>query len=241
MSMGWTTDRRAWRAARQRPTCAGKCRNSRCRGKLASVALLSLLLGVFVLAFNPVARAEVGEIRIGIQPGLIHLPWNVMAHEHLIERRAAQAGLGELTVKWFSFAGGAALNDAILSNSVDFAETGPPSLVILWAKTHGNFKGLAGSGASPMVLVTRNPDVRTIKDFTERDRIAVPAVKTSTQAILLAMAAEAAFGPGNHTRLDPLTITRSHPDAVMALSNPSNEIDSHFSTPPYLYRELAMP
>ena len=42
-------------------------------------------------------------------------------------------------------------------------------------------------------LNTANPDIKSIKDFTERDRIAVPSIKVSVQAVLLQMAAAAAI------------------------------------------------
>ena len=40
----------------------------------------------------------------------------------------------------------------------------------------------------PYVLVTRNPNVKTIADFTENDKIALPAVKLTGHAIALEMA-----------------------------------------------------
>ena len=207
----------------------------------SKLLLLYAICSLTIWANAAPAGAEVGTVRFGIQAGLIHLPFAIMQHEQLIEKHAREAGLGDIKVEWFRFAGGAALTDAVLSNSVDFAETGPPSLIILWAKTSGKYKGLGAAGASPMVLVTRNPNVHSIKDFTEKDRIAVPAVKVSTQAIILKIACEAAFGPGNQGKLDGLTVTLSHPDAVLALGENHGEIDSHFSTPPYLYAELANP
>jgi len=203
--------------------------------------IFSVLSCVGMLILVAPASAEVDRVRIGVQPGLTHLPWAVIEHERLIERRAKEAGLGDVKVEWFHFAGGAALNDGMLSGGLDFAETGPPSLVILWAKTRGGYKGLGASGASPMVLVTRNPSVHSIKDLTEKDRIALPAVKTSTQAIVLAMAAEKVFGIGNQAKFDPLTVTRSHPDAMAALLDTRSEINGHFSLPPYLYQELETP
>ena len=206
--------------------------------KIGSAMTLGCMLAAMLAGQ---AGAEVDKVRVGVQPGLTHLPWAVIEHERLIERRAKESGLGEIKVEWFHFAGGAALNDGMLSGSLDFAETGPPSLIILWAKTKGGYKGLGASGASPMVLVTRNPGVHSIKDLTEKNRIALPAVKTSTQAIVLAMAAEKTFGVGNHAKFDALTITRSHPDAMAALLDTRSEIDSHFSLPPYLYRELETP
>jgi NitT/TauT family transport system substrate-binding protein len=93
----------------------------------------------------------------------------------------------------------------------------------------------------PLYLVTRNPAVKTIKDFTDKDRIALPAVKVSVQAVILQMAAEQAFGAGQQNRLDPWTVTLSHPDAMQALLSGQSEIDAHLGSPPFQYQELARP
>src|ERR1019366_8737918 len=119
--------------------------------------------------------------------------------------------------------------------NLDFAATGIPSFLTLWSRGRGKLdvKVLASYGYSPIVLVTRDPNVHTVRDFSEHDRIALPAVRISVQAILLQMAVEKAFGPGEYARLDALTISRSHPDAVAAVLG-NTEINSHFTVPPYL-------
>jgi NitT/TauT family transport system substrate-binding protein len=89
----------------------------------------------------------------------------------------------------------------------------------------------------PLYLNSRNPAVKTVKDFTDTDRIALPGVKSSIQAVTLQMAAEQAFGPGNFAKLDSLTVTRSHPDAQAALLG-NTEINAHFSSPPFQYQQL---
>jgi NitT/TauT family transport system substrate-binding protein len=93
----------------------------------------------------------------------------------------------------------------------------------------------------PIYLNTRNPNVKTIKDFTDKDRIALPAVKSSIQAITLQMAAAAMFGTENAAKLDPLTVSLSHPDAMNALLSGISEIDSHFGSPPFQDLELKDP
>ena len=90
----------------------------------------------------------------------------------------------------------------------------------------------------PLYLNTINPNVKTIKDFTDKDRIALPAVKVSIQAITLQMAAEKAFGPGQHGKLDPLTVTLSHPDGMAAMMSGRSEITAHFTSAPFMYQEL---
>jgi NitT/TauT family transport system substrate-binding protein len=187
------------------------------------------------------ARAEASEIRIGVQFGLTYLPLTIMHQEHFLEQQAKAAGLGDVKVTWVQAAGGDSLNDGLLSGNLDVASSGYTSFLILWSKTKGRLaKGLFCYGHTPFTLVTRNPDVKTVADFSDKDRIAVPAVRSSLQAIYLQMAAEKAFGAANLTQLDHLTISRSHPDAMAGLLG-NTEIDSHFSVPPYTERELAAP
>lgn len=77
---------------------------------------------------------------------------------------------------------GTALNDALFSGSVQVATGGLPPSPLVWAKTQGNFgvKGLSPFNSMPRYLNTRNPEVKTIKDFTDKDRIA----KSSLQVTL---------------------------------------------------------
>jgi NitT/TauT family transport system substrate-binding protein len=202
-----------------------------------------LAAGLLLAAYAGAARAEVSTVRIAQQFGLTYLPLVVMQHDQLIEKNAAAAGLGDVKVEWSKFAGGNVMNDALLSDNLDFAATGMPSFLILWDKAKGilDVKGLCSYGSTPLYLVTRNPKVKTIRDFTEADRIAVPAVKSSVQAILLQMEAEKAWGPGQYAKLDGLTISRGHPDAYTALVSGNSEITAHFSAPPYEQLELAQP
>src|SRR6201999_3777534 len=82
-------------------------------------------------------------------------------------------------------------------------------------------------------------NVKTIKDFTEKDKIALPAVKSSIQAITLQMAAEKVFGPGQQGKLDPLTVTLGHPDGMAQMMGGKSEITGHFTSAPFMYQELA--
>ncbi len=86
--------------------------------------------------------------------------------------------------------------------------------------------------------MTRNPNVKTVKDFTDKDKIALPAVKVSIQAVTLQMAAEKAFGEGQQNKLDHLTVSMSHPDAQTALLSGRSEITAHLGSPPFQYQEL---
>lgn len=208
--------------------------------KRAALALAALA-GLSGTALTGPASAEVSEIRITRQPSIVYLPLVVMEQEKLIEKHAERAKLGPLKATWITFTSGGASTDALLAGSVDLVTSGCSNMLLLWDRTRGEVKGVAGASAIPMVIVTRNPNIKTIADFTDRDRIAVPTLKVSMQATVLHLAAEKAFGMEGRDKLDPLTVQLGHPDAAAALLNPSHEVNSHFSLPPYLNLELADP
>jgi NitT/TauT family transport system substrate-binding protein len=186
------------------------------------------------------ARAEVAELRITKQPSIIYLPVVIMEQQKLVEKHAKAAGL-DLRANWMTFTSGGASTDALLSGNVDLVTSGATNMLLLWSRTGGQVKGVSGVAAMPMLLYTRNPDVKTIKDFTEKDKIAVPTIKVSTQATILHIAAENLLGPGGPEKLDKFTIQLGHPDAFTQVLNPSLEVNSHFGAPPYQYEALKKP
>ncbi len=200
---------------------------------------------VFALALSAAAlpaRAELTEIHVAEQYGISYLPLMVMQDQKLIEKHAKAEGI-DVKVAWSKFAGGNVMNDALLSGSLQFASGGVGPLITLWAKTHGNLdvKAVAAINSMPLYLTSSNPAVKTIKDFTDKDRIALPAVKVSIQAVTLQMAAEKAFGAGQEHKLDHLTVSLSHPDAMTALLSGKSEITAHFGSPPFQEQELEHP
>jgi NitT/TauT family transport system substrate-binding protein len=133
------------------------------------------------------------------------------------------------------------MNEAIISGNLDFASGGVGPLLTIWNKTRGNLgvKGVAAINAMPNDLNSNNPNVKTLKDFTDKDRIALPGVKVSIQAVTLQMAAEKVFGPGQYDKLDSLTVTLGHPDGMAQLLSGNSEITAHFTSAPFMYQELA--
>ncbi len=193
-----------------------------------------------VLLFATAARAEVTELRITKQPGIIYLAPIVMEQQKLVEKEAAKLGL-KLETRFITFGGGGAATDALLSGNVDVVTTGASNMLLLWDRTKGQVKGLAGSSATPMWLVSNNPAVKTVRDFTEKDRIAVPTVKISSQAIILQIAARKLYGDADFAHFDAMTVTLGHPDAQAALTNASGSLTGHFSGAPYQAAEAATP
>ncbi len=202
--------------------------------------LLTLIMGVlaFVAATSLPATAEVREVRIAKQYGLGYLPLIIMEEQRLIEKHTRAAGLGDVKVTWATLGGGSAMNDALLSNSVDYISSGVAPLVVLWDKSKGAVKGVSALISTPNYLNSNNPAVKSIRDLTDKDRIALPSVKVSIQAIILQMAAAKEFGQNDFTKLDRLTVTMKHPDAMAALLSGRSEITGHLSSPPFMFQEL---
>ncbi|ATQ73326.1 nitrate ABC transporter substrate-binding protein [Massilia violaceinigra] len=190
------------------------------------------------LACNP-ARAE-GRIRIAEQFGIVYLLLNVAQDQKLIEKHGRKQGV-EIDVDWVKLSGGAAINDALLSGSIDIASAGIGPLLTVWDRTAGkqNVKGVASLGNFPYYLISTNPNVKTIADLSEKDRIALPAVTVSVQARILQMAAAKQWGTAEFKKLDRLTQALPHPDAAAAIIAGQTEINAHFATPPYQEQELA--
>jgi NitT/TauT family transport system substrate-binding protein len=203
--------------------------------------LKKLLLALLLASAGMPALAEVKEVNVAQQYGVSFLPLIVMERNKLVEKHAKATGLGEVRVSWTKVAGPSVINDGLITGNVHFAATGAPSMITLWDKTKGAVKGVASMTTYPLYLITRDPDVKSVTDFSEKDKIAVPSIKVSTQAILLQMAAAKAFGPDQYARLDTLTVGLSHPDAMLALMNNTGGVNSHFTSSPFYEQEMKVP
>src|SRR5215468_8286582 len=183
------------------------------------VTILSCAAGA-LLAAVAAAAAQVPEVRFARQFSMSYLQFNLMERQHLVEKHAKAAGIAEVKVVWATFNSPAAMNDALLSGSVDIVSGGVPGLLTIWARTHGSanaVKGVAAFSSQPILLNTSNPRIKSLSDYTDKDKIAVPAVKVSVQAMMLQMAAAKEWGQANYAKLDPITVGMSPPDATVAL------------------------
>ena len=141
-----------------------------------------------------------------------------------LARRSASRRCPALPPNGSIFSGGGAQTDALLAGSVDIVNTGTGNLLLLWDRTRGGVKGIVATSAQPMTLISRDPKIKSIKDFGPNDKIAVPTVKVSTQAIVLQIAAAEAFGADQWSKLDANTVQLGHPDADVAMTNAQHEV-----------------
>ena len=195
------------------------------------------IIAAVLLLLPLAARAEVSELRITRQPSILYLGPIIMEQHGLVEANAAKLGVPGLTTKWIVFSSGGSATDTLLAGNVDVVTTGLSNMLLLWDRTRGGVKGLGAAAVLPMWVVSRNPAVKSLRDLSANDRIGVPTVKVSIQAILLQMAARKLFGDGDVGHFDALEVTMGHPDAAAALIAGGGGITAHFSAPPYQEEE----
>src|SRR5262249_7729631 len=95
--------------------------------------------------------------------------------------------------------------------------------------------------AGSMYVNSRIPTVKSLRDFTEKDKIALPGIKTSYAAVVLQMLVAKEFGDTNYAKLDPLTVGMPYPEAVAAPLSGKTEITAHVPPPPFNTIELDNP
>ncbi|MCS3835448.1 NitT/TauT family transport system substrate-binding protein [Pseudomonas sp. JAI111] len=200
----------------------------------ASVAAVSVLL-------SPAVQAE-GKISIAQQFGIGYLILDVVRDQQLIEKHGKEQGL-DIKVDWNSISGATAMNEALLAGALDVVSAGVPPMLTIWDRTKGkqNVKAIASLGSMPNYLLTNNPNVKSLKDFTEKDRIAVPAAGVGFQSRTLQIETAKQFGADQYKKFDDISISLAHPDATSALIAGGSEINAHFSSPPFQYQELQSP
>jgi NitT/TauT family transport system substrate-binding protein len=204
--------------------------------------VIAALVGT--LSFPPHARAEATTLRVAKQFGIAYMQFMVMQDQNMIERHAKAAGLGDVTVDWATFRSSDVMNDALISGSVDFVCLGIPGIITVWSKTKGTpieVKGASGLNISPLMLLVRDPSIRSLRDFKDHHKIAMPAIKVSMQAIILEMAAAKEFGIDKYNALDHLTVSMAHPDATAAMLGGPSEVVANFSSAPFQYLQMKNP
>lgn len=183
-------------------------------------------------------------VRFVQQRGLLYIPVDIMVSGGVLQKEATKLGLGKVEATATALSGPGPVLDALLSSAADYGTAALPSLLTLWQKTRGTANevravGTVSNGA--MTLYTINPNIKSLADFTDKDRIAVPTVRLSFNAMMLQMAAEQLWNDPH--RLDHLTVGLGHPDAVTALSAGYGKatITAHIAVQPFTDRGLKLP
>ena len=199
----------------------------------------SLAVGLGLLAGSLAVHAE-GRISIAQQFGIGYLILDVVRDQQLIEKHGKQQGI-DIQVDWASISGSTGMNEALLAGALDVVSAGVPPMLTLWDRTRGkqNVKAVAALGSLPNYLLSNNPNVKTLKDLSDKDRIAVPAAGVGFQSRTLQIETARVFGRDDFKRFDTISVSLPHPEATAALIAGGSEINTHFSSAPFYYQALA--
>lgn len=200
--------------------------------------LAAMAIAMTLTAVSGQAQAE-GKISIAQQFGIGYLILDVVRDQNLIEKEGKKEGL-DIEVDWRTLSGATAMNEALLSGALDVASAGVPPLLTLWDRTRGkqNVKAIASLGSMPNYLLSNNPAVKSVRDLSDKDRIAVPAAGVGFQSRTLQIETAKLFGNADFKRFDRISVSLPHPDASAALIAGGSEISTHFSSPPFQYQAL---
>ncbi len=196
--------------------------------------VLAAAIGMAAGAGQGTAQAA-QTVTIAMQNGIGYLPIIVADALGLFDAAMAAAGTPGTRVVVTKMSGAPAINDSLLSGSIQIGAYGTPGLLVAWEKTRGSYdiKGLTPLSMGRYALYAANPAVRSVKDFSDSSRIAVTALN-SPQAILLQMAGEKAFGEGQIHRFDTRMVQLPHPDATTMMLSGSATIDGYFANDPFI-------
>ena len=205
--------------------------------------LRRLLLAAACMSAS-LAHAQVPEVRFARQYSMGYLQFNMIEHEHLIEKHAAALGIPEVKVSGVRFNGPSMMNDALLSDTVDIVGGSPNGMYALWAKTAGTpreVRGISGLSSLSYVVTSNDPEIRTIADLGKCKKIPVPSVKVSSPAVTIQMAAAKLYGIRNFDRFDSLTVNMSPADATVAMLSGAGDVNCTVALPPFMQRQLEDP
>jgi len=201
--------------------------------KLISVAIATSILSL------PISSYAEGKISIAQQFGIAYLILDVVRDQKLIEKHGKKSGI-DIQVEWSQVSGATVMNEALLSGSLDVASAGVPPMLTTWDRTLGkqNVRAVAALGSLPNYLITNNPKVKSLKDLSDKDRIAVPAAGTGFQSRTLQIETAKVFGKENFKKFDSISVSLPHPDATAAIIAGGSEINTHFTSAPFYYQSL---
>ncbi|MGM0378805.1 MAG: ABC transporter substrate-binding protein [Bacillota bacterium] len=196
--------------------------------KKSFILIITVLIFLSLVSCSYKDTSANKELVIADQFGLAYAPVQIMKEKKFLEKR-----LKDYNIKWVKLGNASAIREAIVSEKLDVGFTGIPPFIIGY-ENDTPWKIITGLSQSPLGLVSSDKSIKTLKDIEKTFKIALPQ-PGSIQHILLSMAAKDKLNDSKH--FDKQLVSMSHPNGMSAL-NSNSEIKLHFTSPPYLQKEL---
>lgn len=189
--------------------------------------IAALCLAGVLLATGGCGKKEQESIGIAEQFGIAYAPLQIMKEKKILEEK-----LPGVEINWKQFGGPTGIREGMVNGEIDFGFMGV-SPVLIGIDNGMEWRYAAGLSSNEVAVVTSREGVKSLRDLTEKDRIAILS-PACTQHVLLCMLAEQQLGAAH--ALDSRLVSMNHPDSVNALLS-GTEITAHVSTPPYISQE----
>lgn len=196
------------------------------------------LLALLIVC-NSAAQAEVKEVTVASTIGLAQFPGRVVYELHLIEKRAESLGVPDLKVSFQEVTSGNVVSQLVLAGRANVGISGNVPMFYLWDKTNGRIKGMTALSQGGMFLVTCDPRLKSLHDYSDNDRIAMTGLKTTTYAMLLQMEAAKEFGWNNRNRFDKISVAMADPEGMGAILSCKTNVKTQMTILPQSTLELA--
>lgn len=192
--------------------------------RLIKIILVIAIISTMLLSCNK----EDKQLVIAEQFGLAYAPVQIMKEKGFLSEK-----LNGYEIEWVKLGNTTAIREAMIADKLDVGFIGVPPFLIGYDNEMewGIFSGLS---SSPLGLVSSDSSIKSLADIKATDRIVLPQ-PGSIQHILLSMASEKEFS--NASKFDEQLVTMKHPDGMTTLLS-DNEVNLHFTSPPYLFEEL---
>ena len=148
----------------------------------------------------------------------------------------------DITVTYQNVTSGNVVSDLLLSGNADIGIGGNVPVLQPVGQDERRPKGSKGIMAfsqANMFLITVDPHISSIRDYGDKDRIAMTDVKGTTYSMLLQMFAAKEFGWDSDEKLDNLAVGMGNNDAMISLTKGAGEVKSHMTILPHSVMELA--
>ena len=204
-------------------------KNETCKMRKRLPLLCAVCLAIALLAGGCATRAAEKRITIGYQFGTAYAPLELMKARGMLEEK-----LPGVTVEWRQLGGPTPIREGMLNGEITFGFMGV-SPVLIGIDNGMPWKYAAGLSMNRVALMTNRAEIKSLRDLTPADRIAILS-PGCTQHVLLSLLAKEELGAAD--ALDAQTVSMTHPDACAALIS-GTEVTMHVATPPYIEEELA--
>jgi len=167
-----------------------RIKNKRSGTLICSLTACILFVMFFLSLTGCADKAKTKEINIAEQFGIAYAPLQIMREQQLLEK-----ALPGVIINWKQYGGPTPIREGMLAGEVDFGFMGPaPSLIGI--DNGMEWKYATGISFNQVALVTDRPEINSLNDFSDTDRIAILS-PGSTQHILLCIASNQVFGDPN--------------------------------------------